>query len=83
MSLVLKATYIPIVRSKVEEVSKIIKESKLNGKMTYYEVIYVIENAMKIRITNIDSQTCRSNITRAITMAFGSSKGDCKKGYCF
>lgn len=76
-------TYEKITRDKVKEIASIISKSSLTGRKTYYEVIFLVETALNIRISNIDTQTCRSNITRAISMAAGCSIGGVKAGYNF
>lgn len=76
-------TYKKITREQVEEIAKIISKSSPTGKKTYYEVIFLVETALNVRISNIDTQTCRSNITRAVSAAVGCSIGGVKVGYNF
>lgn len=75
--------YKSIRRDDVELISNTIRKLNLKGLKTYYEVIFHVESNLNIRITNIDTQTCRSNITRAVTKSVGRPIGGVKKGYNF
>jgi len=75
--------YITIHRGAVYDFASIIRKANWKGSKTYYEVIFYIESDLNIRITNIDTQRCRSTITRAVNMAAGSYIGGSKKGYKF
>lgn len=76
-------TYEKITRDKVKEISNVISKLSITGTKTYYEMVFLVETGLNIRITNIDTQTCRSNITRAITSSVGSCIGGAKTGYNF